>query len=52
MNRMITLYEQNIGTIRRIKKELDEIDSENNSLAWIQKINFYFPPPPPTRRYK
>jgi hypothetical protein len=46
MERMITLYEQNIGLIRRIKKELDEIDSESNPRSWIEKINFYFPPPP------
>jgi hypothetical protein len=44
MDGMIALYEQNIGIIRRIKKELDEIDSESNPRSWIEKIDFYFPP--------
>ena len=43
MNRMITLYEQNAGIIRRIKKELDEIYSESNPSFWIEKKDYYFP---------
>jgi len=43
MDRMINLYERNIVSIRKIKKELYEIDKENDPQTWIDKINQYFP---------
>ncbi len=49
MNRMITLFETNIGLIRRIKSEFDENDLESNPQSWIEQINRLFPLLPPKR---
>jgi hypothetical protein len=49
MNSMITLFETNIGRIRKIKSELDENDLERNPQSWIDQINILFPRPLPKR---